>query len=123
LDRIFSKVVSFNRSGLGGCLISLILFGLFLGAIGLGWLVHGLLIIGLIALFLPPLLWFAFSWWLKRKIVQSECPVCQYEFMSFKSSEFACPSCGESLVVEGGKFKRLSSLGAIDVQVVDVVND
>lgn len=123
MDRIFSRIVSFNQSGLGGCLIRLILFGVFLATIGLGWLLHGLLVFVAVTLMLLVISWFVFSWWLRRKIVESDCPACNYEFMGFTGRQCTCPNCGESLVVEGGKFKRLSSIGAIDVQIVDVADN
>ncbi len=91
-----------------------------LGAIGLGWLVKSLFILFGLILVAPILAFFGFRWWLKRNLVQANCPVCGYEFMSLNQSEFSCPSCNEPLKAEGGKFNRLLPPGTIEVNAVDV---
>jgi anaerobic ribonucleoside-triphosphate reductase len=91
-----------------------------LGFIGLGWLVKSFLfLIGLITV-APILLFVGIRWWLGRAVVQSACPVCQYEFAALNNSQTQCPNCGESLQVEQRSFRRLTSPGTIDVQVVEV---
>jgi predicted RNA-binding Zn-ribbon protein involved in translation (DUF1610 family) len=91
-----------------------------LGFIGLGWIVKSFLfLIGLITV-TPILLFVGIRWWLGRAIVQSACPSCQHEFAALNNSQTQCPNCGESLQVEQRSFRRLTSPGTIDVQVVDV---
>jgi hypothetical protein len=91
-----------------------------LGAIGLGWLVKSLLILFGLILLAPVLAFFGFRWWLKRNLVQSQCPVCSFEFVGLNNSEFQCPSCGEPLKVEQGRFNRTVPPGTIDVAAVEV---
>jgi len=122
VDKNFSGVGKFNLSGLG-CLVSLILIALFLGAVGLGWVVNGALILLGILLSLPLVAWLGLRWWLNRSLVESNCPVCSYEFTGFSGKECRCPNCGESLLVENGEFKRLSAIGTIDVKPIDVIDN
>ncbi|MCL6434379.1 MAG: hypothetical protein K6T90_09200 [Leptolyngbyaceae cyanobacterium HOT.MB2.61] len=91
-----------------------------LGAIGLGWLVKSFLILIGLILVTPVIAFFGFQWWLKRNLIQSTCPVCQYEFMSLNKAEFRCPSCGEPLKAENGRFNRLTPPGTIDISAVEV---
>ncbi|MEL6787916.1 MAG: hypothetical protein AAFO76_11010 [Cyanobacteria bacterium J06607_15] len=75
----FNQLLQVNSSGLG-CWASLILAIFLLTSIGLGWVVKGF-IVSLALLFVAPViaLW-GFQWWLKRKLIQAQCPVCSYEF-------------------------------------------
>lgn len=91
-----------------------------LGAIGLGWLVKSLLILFGLILLAPILAFFGFRWWLKRNLVQSQCPVCNFEFVGLNKTEFQCPNCGEPLRVEQGHFNRMVPPGTIDVSAVEV---
>lgn len=122
MDKNFSRVGGFNQSGLG-CLVSVILIASFLGAVGLGWLVHGALILLGIVVSLPLVAWLGLRWWLNKSLVESSCPVCGYEFTGFSGKECRCPNCGESLLVFKGEFKRLSAIGTIDVKAVDVIDN
>lgn len=92
----------------------------FLGAIGLGWLVNSLLILFGLLLIAPILVFVGFRWWLKRNLVQGACPVCSYEIVGLNKGEIQCPSCGEPLKVENGRFNRLTPPGTIDVNAVEV---
>jgi ribosomal protein S27E len=69
---------------------------------------------------LPVVGFFGLQWWLKSNLVQSQCPVCQHEFNGFNGQTTQCPSCGEMLQIEAGKFKRMAEPGVIDVDVVEV---
>ncbi|HEY9617268.1 MAG TPA: hypothetical protein V6C64_10525 [Microcoleaceae cyanobacterium] len=89
-------------------------------SIGLGWLVKSLFILLALFLITPIVAVIGFRWWLKRNLIQGQCPVCNYEFMSLNKAEFQCPSCGETLKAEQGKFTRLAPPGTIDVDVVEV---
>lgn len=92
----------------------------FLGAIGLGWLINSFVIL-VSLLFLAPVLAFVwFQWWLRRNLVQAECPVCNYQLAALNRTQLQCPSCGELLKVEQGKLNRLTPPGTIDVQAVEV---
>jgi hypothetical protein len=115
----FFRSYAVNDSGLG-CLLSLILVGLLLGLIGLGWLVNGFLILFAFLIISPVIAWGIFRWWLRRNLVEDSCPVCDYEFTGFNRTECQCPNCGESLKVEGGKFLILTPPDTIDVQAIEV---
>ena len=91
-----------------------------LGAIGLGWLVNSILILIGLILIAPVVIFLVFRWWLQRNLVQDRCPVCNYEFTGFNNTQLTCPSCGETLQVEGKRYSRSAPPGTIDVDVVDV---
>ena len=113
------KLITFNDSGLC-CFLSLLVIALFLGAIGLGWLVKSVVILFILLLASPIIGFFLLRWWMKRNLIEAPCPVCSYEFTGFNGSECRCPSCGEVLIVENGKFERLTPPGTIDVEAIEV---
>jgi predicted RNA-binding Zn-ribbon protein involved in translation (DUF1610 family) len=115
----FNKVLQYNTSGLG-CWLSLILVAFILASVGFGWVVNGLLILFALLLISPIITFWGLQWWLKRKLIQSQCPVCSYEFTGFKNTEFNCPSCGETLKVEADHFSRMTPPGTIDVDAIEV---
>ncbi len=119
MDRNFVKFFQFNNSGLG-VFITLISIAVLLGSVGLGWVVNGFLIIFALILILPVLAWLGMTWWLQRNLIQDRCPVCSYEITGFNKTEFRCPSCGETLKSEDGRFLRSTPPGTIDVKAVDV---
>ncbi|MGQ9872355.1 hypothetical protein [Leptodesmis sp.] len=113
------KTMQLGMAGIGR-LLPLIILAWVLGAIGLGWLVKSLLILFCLILLAPILAFLGFRWWLKRNLVQSHCPVCNFEFVGLNQTEFQCPSCGEPLKVEHGHFNRMVPPGTIDVSAVEV---
>ncbi|MEL6929475.1 MAG: hypothetical protein AAFO95_12670 [Cyanobacteria bacterium J06600_6] len=115
----FNKLLQINTSDIG-CWASVILTVLFFTSVGLGWVIKGF-VISLVLLFITPLVAFwGFQWWLKCKLIQSNCPVCSYEFTGFKNTEFNCPSCGEALQVEAESFSRITPPGTIEVDAIEV---
>lgn len=115
----FNKLLQINTSGLG-CWASVILTLFLLTSVGLGWVIKGF-VISLALLFVAPIIAFwGFQWWLKRKLIHSDCPVCSYEFTGFKNTEFNCPSCGEVLQVEREGFSRITPPGTIEVDAIEV---
>lgn len=119
MNQNFTRLTLFNNSGLG-CFFSLILVGLLLGAVGLGWVVNGFLIFIGIILLTPILAFWGLRWWIARNLVEDQCPACGYEFTGFKQAECRCPSCGEVVKIEGDRFTRLTPPGTIDVDAIDV---
>ncbi|MEM7760818.1 MAG: hypothetical protein AAF298_22205 [Cyanobacteria bacterium P01_A01_bin.40] len=115
----FDKLLKLNVPGLG-CWISLILIVFLLTSVGLGWVINGLIFFMAFLLIAPIIAFWGFQWWLKRKLIQSQCPMCSYEFTGFKNTEFNCPNCGESLKVEAENFSRMTPPGTIDVDAVEV---
>lgn len=112
-------LLNINNSGFG-CLLTLILFGFLLGAVGLGWVVNGFLIFMALLLITPVIIFWGFRWWLTRNLIEDQCPVCSYQFTGFNNIECRCPNCGETLQVKAGKFQRITPPGIIDVDVIDV---
>ncbi len=113
------KIVSINNSGLG-CLLTFLIVGLILSAIGLKWVVNGVLILIALSIIIPIVGFWGFRWWLKRNLVADNCPVCDYSFTGFNNVECRCPNCDELLTVESGKFTRKTPPGIIEVDAVEV---
>jgi hypothetical protein len=109
----------FNLSGLG-CWLTL--FGLIwlLGAVGLGWLVKSLAVLVVLVLLAPVLGFLGLRFWLRRNLVQANCPVCTTTLTGIKGAETLCPSCGTPLKVNADGFSRLTEAGTIDITAVDV---
>jgi hypothetical protein len=108
-----------NLSGVSFWLVLLAIAWL-LGAIGLGWLVKSFFILIGLILLTPIIAFVVFRWWLKRNLVESQCPVCQYEFAGINGMELRCPNCSEPLKVENRHFHRLTPPGTVDVEAVEV---
>lgn len=109
----------FDLSGMG-CWLPFLVFLWMLSAIGLGWLVKSFLILVLFIVLAPAIAFFGFRWWLQRNLIEDQCPVCGSQLTALKQAELSCPSCGEPLQVEGGRFKRLTPPGTIDVEAIEV---
>jgi ribosomal protein S27E len=99
----------------------LLLIAWVLGATSFGsFVMKSVLFVMALLTVLPVVGFFGLQWWLKSNLVQSQCPVCQHEFSGFNGQTTQCPSCGEMLQIEAGKFKRMAEPGVIDVDVVEV---
>lgn len=119
MNNRFNRLIQYNLSGTG-CWLTVIFLALFLGSVGLGWVVNGFLILLVFLLLLPVLILWGVQWWLKQNLIQDNCPVCDYEFTGFKNTEFNCPNCSEPLEVISGSFSRVTPPGTIDVNAVEV---
>lgn len=113
------KILQFNLSGIGFWL-TLLAFVWLLWSVGLGWLVQSFFILVVLIAIAPAIAFFVFRWWVKRNLVEGQCPVCAYEFTGFNRTEFQCPNCKEPLKAEKGHFQRLTPPGTIDVEAVEV---
>jgi len=91
-----------------------------LTSFGLGWLVNSFLILFVLLLFTPVIAFLGFRWWLKRNLIQGNCPVCSYELTGLNNSQLQCPNCGEQLLVQNNQFRRFTPAGTIDVTAVEV---
>ena len=110
----------FNLSGIGGWVLLLAIAWL-LGMIGLGWLVKSVLVLIGLLVFTPVIAFFAIRWWLKRNVVQDQCPVCGVSSAGLNGRQLRCPSCSEPLRVEQGHFYRITPPGTVDVEAVEVI--
>lgn len=91
-----------------------------LTSVGLGWLVNGFIILILLIPVAIALGVVGFQWWLKRNLVEADCPVCAYEFTGLNNSMARCPSCGEVVQITGKKFERQTPEGTVEVAAVEV---
>jgi hypothetical protein len=96
---------------------------LLLGSLGLGWLVKSALVVIGLAIVTPIIGFLGFFWWLRRSIVEAECPVCSNPLQGVNGSEIQCNNCGEVLKVDRGQFVRDTPADTIDVIAVEVVQD
>jgi len=110
----------FNLSGIGGWVVLLAIAWL-LGTIGLGWLVKSVLVLIGLLVFTPVIAFFAIRWWLKRNVVQDQCPVCGVSSAGINGTQLRCPSCSEPLRVDQGHFYRITPPGTVDVEAVEVI--
>ncbi len=96
---------------------------LLLGSLGLGWLVKSALVVIGLAIITPIIGFLGFFWWLRRSIVEAECPVCSNPLQGVNGSEIQCTNCGELLKVDRGQFVRDTPADTIDVIAVEVIQD
>lgn len=109
----------FNLSGIGVWVVLLAIAWL-LGMIGLGWLVKSVLVLIGLVVVTPIIAFFGFRWWLKRNVVEDQCPVCGVSSVGFNGTQLRCPNCSEPLRVAQGHFYRLTPPGTVDVEAVEV---
>lgn len=103
--------------------LTIVVVCLLLGSLGLGWLVKSALVIIGLAIFAPIVGFLGFFWWLRRSIVQADCPVCNAMVQGINGNEVQCNNCGEVLKVDRGRFVRETPPDTIDVVAVEVVSD
>jgi hypothetical protein len=115
----FTRQFVLNNSGLG-CFLTILLVGLLLGSVGLGWIVNGFLILVAMLILIPVIAFWGLRWWLKQNLVEAQCPTCNYEFTGFRNIDCRCPSCEEALKVDGDRFVRLTPPDTIDVEAIEV---
>jgi hypothetical protein len=91
-----------------------------ISAIGIGGILKSIFAI-VVLVFLAPILGFlALQFWLKRNVVNGNCPVCEQSLVGLKASQMSCLNCGTELSVTETGFERFASNGIIDIQAVDV---
>ena len=106
-----------------GCWVFILGTVWLLGAIGLSGIVKSIFVLMLFILIAPVLAFFALQFWIKRNLVQGNCPVCEQPLTSLKNLKMPCPNCGTELSVTGEGFERFAADGVIDVQAVDMQSD
>ena len=100
--------------------LTIVAVGLLLGSLGLGWIVKSALIVVALTIVTPIVGFLGFFWWLRRSIVQAQCPVCNYQLQGVNGSEIQCNNCGELLKVERGQLMRETPPDTIDIIAVEV---
>ncbi len=114
-----SKIFRFQLPSVGSLLTLIVVIWL-VWSIGLNGIINSFLILMGLSIIAPVLIWWGFRWWLSRNLIESQCPVCAYEFRAFNHTQSQCPNCGEPIQIENGQFQRLTPPGTIDVQAIDV---
>jgi predicted RNA-binding Zn-ribbon protein involved in translation (DUF1610 family) len=114
-----NQIAQWNLSGIGcGLLILLGVMGL--SAVGLGWIVNGIFLAVFLLALLPVVAVYGLRWWVKRNVVDDQCPMCGHAFAAFNQVAFNCPNCSEALQIKDGRFVRITPPGTIDVDAVEV---
>ncbi|NEQ27359.1 MAG: hypothetical protein F6K28_51825 [Microcoleus sp. SIO2G3] len=113
------RTLQINLAGLRSWLVLLAVIWL-LGSIGLGWLVKSLVFLIGLLLLAPIIGFFVLRWWLKRNLIEDQCPVCHTQFVALNNSELRCPNCTEPLTIAHGHFHRLTPPGTVDVEAIEV---
>jgi predicted amidophosphoribosyltransferase len=73
---------------------------------------------------LTPIVGFlGFFWWLRRSIVQADCPVCSYPIQGINGNEVQCSNCGELMKIDQGQLVRDTPPDTIDIIAVEVSSD
>ncbi|MEM1369627.1 MAG: hypothetical protein AAGG02_16765 [Cyanobacteria bacterium P01_H01_bin.15] len=103
-----------------GCGLTFLIIALFVSAVGLKWIINGILILVLLLILTPILAWWGVNWWLKRSLLEADCPSCGVRFTGFRNQNCVCPNCGEELQGLGDHFERKTEPGTIDVEAIDV---
>ena len=113
------RTIQTGLAGVGRLLMPFAILWL-LGVLGLGWLIKSIAVLFILILITPVIAIVGLQWWLKRSLLQAECPVCQYKLTVLKGSALQCPSCGEALQADQNGLNRLTPPGTIDVAAVEV---
>jgi len=108
-----------NFSGLG-CWLTVIAVAWLLGAIGLGWIVKSIAVLFVLILAAPVIAFIGFRWWLKRNLIEDNCPVCATPLAGLKNSQTVCPNCRTPLQIGRDGFERFTPEGTVEVNAVDV---
>ena len=105
--------------GLGCWLFILVAFWL-IGAIGIGSILKFTFALILFIFLAPVLAFLALQFWIRRNLVNGNCPVCEQSLAGLKNSKMPCPNCGTELSVTAEGFERFAPEGIIDIQAVNV---
>ncbi|MGD1899535.1 MAG: hypothetical protein ACFB16_21635 [Phormidesmis sp.] len=103
-----------------GCWVFLLIAFWIIGAIGITGVLKSIFALVLFLVLAPVIAFAGLQFWIKRNLVQGNCPVCDQPLTSLKTVNTPCPNCGTQVTVGEAGFERVASEGTIDVQAVDV---
>ena len=103
-----------------GCWLFVLGAAWLLGAIGLGGIVKSIFALVLFLVLTPVIVLVIARFWIKKNLVEGNCPVCEQSLTSLKSVKLACPNCTTQLMTTEDGFERFAPDGVIDVQAVDI---
>ncbi|MEM6253973.1 MAG: hypothetical protein AAF821_13725 [Cyanobacteria bacterium P01_D01_bin.156] len=113
------RQLQLNFSGMG-CWLTLGIGLMLMTTVGIGWLLKSLFALLLLLVLIPVVLVVGVQIWLRRNLVQGDCPSCGQALTGFNTMPLSCPSCGVSLQTINGSFVRATPEGTIDVDVINV---
>ncbi len=103
-----------------GCWLFILVALWLIGAIGIGSILKVTFALILFIFLAPVLAFLALQFWIRRNLVNGNCPVCEQSLAGLKNSKMPCPNCGTELSVTSEGFERFAAEGIIDIQAVDV---
>ena len=103
-----------------GCWLFVLIAVWLLGAIGIGGIIKSIFALVLFVVLAPVLAFLALQFWVKRNLIQGNCPVCEQTLAGLKNSKMPCSNCGTELSVTAEGFERFATDGVIDIQAVDI---
>ncbi|MEL6816137.1 MAG: hypothetical protein AAFP03_15215, partial [Cyanobacteria bacterium J06598_3] len=103
-----------------GCWIFVLIAFWVVGAIGITGILKSIFALVLFLVLAPVLAFFGLQFWIKRNLIQGNCPVCEQPLTSLKTVDIACPNCGTQVTVGDNGFERVAGEGVIDIQAMDV---
>lgn len=103
-----------------GCWVFILGAVWLVGAIGLSGIIKSIFALVLFIFLAPVLVFLALQFWIKRNLVEGNCPVCEQSLAGLKNSKMPCSNCGSELSVTSEGFERFANEGVIDVQAVDI---
>lgn len=103
-----------------GCWVFILGSAWLIGAIGLTGIIKASLVVILLLFLAPVVAFLALQFWVKRNLIEGNCPACEQSLTGLKNSKMPCVNCGTELSVTSEGFERFASDGVIDVQAVDI---
>ena len=103
-----------------GCWLFILGAAWLLGAIGLSGIVKSIFALVLFLVLTPVIVLIVARFWLKKNLVEGNCPVCEQSLTSLNNVKLACPNCTTQLITTEDGFERFAPDGVIDVQAVDI---
>lgn len=103
-----------------GCWVFILGGAWIISAIGLSGIIKSIFVLGLFIILAPVLAFLGLQFWVKRNLIEGDCPVCEQSLAGLKNSKMPCVNCGTELSVTAEGFERFANDGVIDIQAVDV---
>lgn len=102
-----------------GCWVFVLISFWVIGAIGITGILKSIFALVLFVVLAPVLAFWGLQFWVKRNLVEGNCPVCEQPLTGLKSVKTPCPNCGTEVTATADGFERATTDGVIDVQAVD----
>lgn len=102
-----------------GCWVFVLISFWVIGAVGITGILKSIFALVLFVVLAPVLAFLGLQFWVKRNLVEGNCPVCEQPLTGLKSVKTPCPNCGTEVTATADGFERAMTDGVIDVQAVD----